>query len=195
MITTEKNHKYLTFSGLKNRKRNINKKTWKENYYSEKETVYLLHFGNFVKIGHTFRDIETRLYNYTFPSSSDEIFFYKDKIIDFKKSFILNTNIRRFDIKFYGIKPIESIIKRKFKTNTINESTEMFGINHFTPILNILNSIANDNNIKVESMLEYTGFKDSKEMKEYNIEKGIIQKATHLYSSKQKVKLFLNIKK
>jgi hypothetical protein len=195
---------YLTFAQLKCKRYKLNRVKWENEKLQRQEIFYILSFKNedFIKIGHTFNEIEFRLYSYLFPNSIFEQ-QYEKRIIDFKNSFILKTDITLNAVRMKDKYPFEGTIKRKFKDHRYNgvtqgkaihgRSTEILDSNVMTFLLTEIRERCNQNlQWQLQTLEEYTGFSDSKKMRKFNLKKGIISKSTHFFKTKEKPKVFIN---
>lgn len=185
-----KNNK-LTHSGLKQKRWNVNKDKWAGEFIEQNERFYVLFFtdGEFIKIGHTYRKFEYRLYNYIFPYSDKEIRIYKDLTIDFEKSFLIETTRILEDIKSKNEIALEEEIKQVFKNRThsnknkFGNSREILEKDCFTELeLYIKDKITNEKKWTMKTLFEYTGFKNNHEMKEFNLKHGVTEKTNKFYS-------------
>lgn len=193
-INLRKNNK-LTWNGLKLRRYRVNKEKWKNELNKREEIFYVLKFTNadFIKIGHTFRDIEYRLYNYIFAKSIKEKKLYSNKIIDFKSSFFIKANIIKQDVDSKLKESLESIVKKEFKgyrfeDKKYGESNEILKEDSYSKIQEYF---VNNEKYKIISLSEYTGFENSIEMKDYNIKQGIRDNVLSFYTKKNKPVIYL----
>lgn len=190
----------LTYSGLKQRRFAINKEKWKGKSNLQNEIFYILTFKNkdFIKIGHTFRRFEYRLYNYLFPYSDKEISFYLDTSIDFENSFIVETNKKMIEIKTFKTTSLESEVIDKFSEyrhpdkSKFGNTKEILTNDCFANIKAFLNDLLLTNkNWNIKTLFEYTGFENSDQMKEYNLKLGVSEKTNKFYSKKQNPTIYL----
>jgi len=183
----------LTPSGLKQRRYALNRQKWEDEKNNRVEIFYVLVFkdSDFLKIGNTFRDVEYRLYNYIFPRSDREKKLYEGKIINFEKSFLVKTSKKRIDISSKMEISLESKIKEKLKGYRFTNSREILKTESLPEIKVCLEKFGYSNK---KSLLEYTGFNDSTEMKMYNIEKGVHVNALRFYSRKSNPTIYLKNK-
>ncbi len=184
----------LTASSLKDRRFNINRKKWEEELSQKPEIFYVLKFtdSDFIKIGHTYREIEYRLYNYIFPNSSNEKKIYLNKNIDFEKSFIVNTNLTKEKIDDKLVQSLESTIKKEFKeyrfeNEKYGKSSEILDNECLPKIIEFLKSKKQ----KLKYLDDYSGFKNGNEMKEYNLKEGIKNNVLSFYTKKNKPIVYL----
>lgn len=159
----------LTASGLKKRRWNINKSLWEDEFGQKNEKFYFMFFDNpdFLKIGHTFRNIEYRLYNYVFPHSDYEKSVYKNSIIDYEKSFLIETTIKQCDIKDELMLSFEKKVKDKFEKYTLSSKSEHLKKECYDDITSYLKrEVAKNTDWKISKIAKQIGFKNSNEMKE-----------------------------
>ncbi len=133
------------------------------------------------------------MYNYIFPNSDTENKLFKNKIIDFKDSFIINTNITKQDIKSKHSESLESTIKKEFKkykfeNKKYGKSNEILKNDSY---LKIKEFFLRNNQYNILSLADYTGFKNSIEMKEFNIKQGIKDNVLSFYGKKNKPIVYL----
>ncbi|MBP1838633.1 hypothetical protein [Formosa algae] len=191
-------HKKLSLKGLYLRRCQINKEKWENKKNNRTEIFYVLVFKNsdFLKIGQTFREIEYRLYNYIFPKSDKELELYEGKIIDFEKSFIIPTSNTKTDIDSNLKCSLESIIIKNFESHRFENkkyknSKELLKTESFSELKNYFDS---SSHLKSMSLFEYSGFKDSLELKAYNLDKGLDPNILRFYTRKSKPTIYLKNK-
>lgn len=184
----------LTPLGLKQRRYALNKKKWKDEQNNRVEIFYVLIFkdSDFLKIGNTFRDIEYRLYNYIFPKSDiEKKKVYEGRIIDFEKSFLVKTTNKRIDISSKTEYSLESKLIERLKDYRLTNSREILKIESLPEIKFYLEKLGF---LNITSLLEYSGFKDSAEMKKYNEDKGLCTNTLRFYDKKGNPTIYLKTK-
>ena len=194
-------NQYVTFQQLKGSRYKLNREKWRREKLEQVERFYILSFidGEFIKIGHTFRNIEHRLYNYLFLGAIAELNFYKNKVIDFENSYLLTTDITLFETRQKKRFSFERKSKIKFKTYRLNRkdipgpSTEILNCSALPLLLDELKeSCVTNKNWHLQTLAEYTGFADALMMKDYNLTRGIISNPVHFFRSRSNPKLYLN---
>lgn len=178
-----KNH-FLTSYGLYQRRISINKEILKKEKNNKMETFYLLKFENkdFIKIGRTFRKFEYRLYNYIYPSSSEEKNKYEGIKIDFINSYVLLTNINYESFKNFEKRSFENKINELcIKDRVSKDNREILNISAGTKIIN---EMKNESACKLLTLAEYTGYSNIEEFIKGN--EKISKKAVQFYKKKQK---------
>ena len=151
------------------------------------KVFYLLYFENkpFIKIGFT-TNFKFRLFNYLYPQSDSELYFYENAEIDFTKSIIVIS---------HKAKEIENQMKQRFKnslTFTKGKGSDLTS----SEILNkdcyssLLFELKEYDKKYLVSMLDYN---KSSQLKSKLVALGVIRNASHVLTNKNPY-LPLNIK-
>jgi hypothetical protein len=176
-------NRYLTIYSLYQRRIAINKEILKDEKKNKMEIFYLLKFENkdFIKIGRTFRKFEYRLYNYIYPSSSEEKNKYEGIKIDFINSYVLLTNIDYESFKNFEKQSFENKINKLcIKDRVSKDNREILNISAATKIIN---EMKKESACKLLSLEEYTGYSNIEEFIKGN--ENICKKAVQFYKKKQ----------
>lgn len=197
-IDNDKNRKRrqrLFWNTLKATRFIANRDRWANNQPEKVEVFYVLSFigENFVKIGHTYDKMETRLYTYLIPSSMNDLRKYQSCVIDFHKSFVLKTDNSQNEASF------EKDIKQKFKRYRIGEEmnlgkpTEILYSEALPHLVSDMYNACNVNPLwSFQTLFEFTGFDNGEQMREFNIQSGIIPKATQFFKRGNKPKMLIH---
>lgn len=150
-----KQYPYLTPMGLQIRENNIRKIEKSQEIKTEK--VYLMYFQNknIFKIGHTYQNTPSRIFNYTVARSDYEKENYENAQICFSKSFFIET-----EKELECSSSFEKEILNKFSNQRIikKKKTEYFEKQHYTNVVDFIKSISNErgyiirkiNNLEIE---------------------------------------------
>ncbi len=190
---------YLSFQSIKLGLWSINRALWEKEAMNTVEIFYILHFYDkpFFKVGRTFRTIERRLYNYLFPYSDREKLLFGDCNIDFNKSYFVETKIKQRDILSTPSLSLEHRMKEKFNAFRYNSEPgfqhvkELFKIECKADLMESVIDICTDEKFDFHKMRDFIGCSSGNELKEFNIEMGIIQKPNHFWSKKEEHKVHL----
>ncbi|WP_428741857.1 hypothetical protein [Tenacibaculum sp.] len=143
------------------------------------KVFYLLYFENkpFIKIGFT-TNLKFRLFNYLYPQSDSELYFYENAEIDFTKSIIVISN---------EAKKIETQMKQRFKSS-LTFTKEKGSDFTSDEILNkdcynsLLFELKEYDKKYLATMLDYN---NSSQLKSVLEALGVIKNASHLLANKK----------
>lgn len=78
-----------------------------------------------------------------------------------------------------------------FRSKIFKQNSEFLKVECHSNIIEHIIQVCNTMNWKISKISDYTGCKESVELKNFNIEMGIIQKPEHFYSKGQERKIYL----